>query len=171
MSLFLISLCNIVPGPGPDTVNHPQPFCTDEMWHMCYHVCHWKEDLLLQLIPQLSGHDVDMQGFPTNQIHFLFHRVKAPVKWGLYQQPFGLSLCSGFILCCFSLAGGGNGSIFRSCAESSLAHCHGSHIQLMSSLKPMCFCAILNCNSCIQCLFEEKKIKLDLFIVFKWSTL
>lgn len=28
----------------------------------------------------------------------LLHCFKAPVKWGLYQQPFGLSWCSGFYL-------------------------------------------------------------------------
>lgn len=97
------------------------------------------QDLLELLTPQHLAYGVDIQGFPTNQLHF--HGFKLPVKLGLYQQPAkSLSLWSSFILCCRRLASRRDGSILCSRSESSLGDHHGSHFQLSSSLRALSVC-------------------------------
>lgn len=54
-------------------------------------ICAWCVILYVGL---LLWHDSVF--FQSNSI--LLHCFEVPVKWGLYQQPFGLSWCSGFYL-------------------------------------------------------------------------
>lgn len=96
----------------------------------------------------------DMTGFPSNQIHFYSTVLKLP--WNEVYISDLLAVLA-FRLLSYAAAillHTGNCSILCSHAESSLAHRHGTRIQLRSLLNAVSLCVTLSTVA-----REEKKIR------------